>query len=88
MDTRVSLTVDGQRYSGHYEHHSGGLPELTIGKWWWRGSSLGPANHNCRPDQEDRAYWRSLILDKLLELTQEAADIANDSWDGSEERVS
>ena len=61
MDKQVSITVDGRRYRGRYMHQAGSLPVLRIAGTIWSGSSVGPANHLCAPDAEDREYWRHLI---------------------------
>ena len=57
----ITLTVDGKKYRGTYNHSAGGLPELRIAGLSLRGSSLGPANYLCRPDAADRDYWRSIV---------------------------
>lgn len=62
---KVSIVVDGKTYRGEYRHNPGALPELRIGQWNWRGSSLGPVNWLTTPDRTDRDYWRGLIRDNI-----------------------
>ena len=65
---KITLTVDGKKYWGTYQHNPGCLPELAIAGFFWRGSSLGPANYMLQPNRENRDYWRVIVRYRLSEV--------------------
>jgi hypothetical protein len=52
---------NGKKVVAIYGHAAGSLPALSIsGIGKYHGSSLGPANYNCRPNVDDVLFWMSL----------------------------